>query len=255
VSGVPIAVQGFFGKIPSHGDFVTRNLSREFIDPWDEWLQGSLAQSKTRLGDRWLDVYLTSPIWRFALTPGVCGRGAWAGLMMPSVDRVGRYFPLTIATSLPERGQPFQAAAYGDAWFRATEALALRALDDDAFDAAALQSALDAVTAIDLRALAQEALAHEALVTTADDWSLAMPGLVGPDLPVAVADRLVAHRTGSYSLWWTIGSDEIRPSALVVGGLPNPGSFAELMSATWGAAEDDNTDSGRRGSLSDLVGP
>lgn len=243
-------MQGFFGKIPSHGDFVTRNLSREFIDTWDDWLQSSLAESKTRLGDRWLDVYLTSPIWRFALKPGVCGKRAWAGLMMPSVDRVGRYFPLTIATSLPDGGQPFQVAAHGDAWFRAAEALALRALDDDTFDAAGLQSALDAVAAIDLRALA-----HEALVTMADEWSLAIPGLVGADLPVAVADRLVAHRTASYSLWWTAGSEEIGPSALVVGGLPNPGSFAELMNATWGALEDDNTDPGRKGSLSDLVGP
>jgi len=58
-------VQGFFGKIPSLGDFVTRDLPREFLDAWDDWLQRSVAESKTALGDAWLNTYLNSPIWRF----------------------------------------------------------------------------------------------------------------------------------------------------------------------------------------------
>ena len=32
--------------------------------------------------------------------PGVCGNKAWAGILMPSVDKVGRYFPLTICGEL-----------------------------------------------------------------------------------------------------------------------------------------------------------
>ena len=222
-------MQGFFGKIPSHGDFVTRNLSREFLDPWDSWLQSSIAESKTRLGDRWLDVYLTSPIWRFALKPGVCGKHAWAGLLMPSVDRVGRYFPLTIVASLPDGSQPFHVVAGADTWFQATEALALRALDDDKFDAGGLQSALEALAGIDCAAQPTETLA-----TTADEWSLAAPGPVGIDVPILIADRLAHRQAGAYSLWWTIGSEAIAPSTLLVGGLPSPGSFAELLRATWG---------------------
>lgn len=40
--------------------------------------------------------YLTSPVWRFAIAPGVLGPEGLGGVMMPSVDRVGRYFPLII---------------------------------------------------------------------------------------------------------------------------------------------------------------
>ena len=91
---------GFYGKLPSHGDFVSRRLPREFLDVWDSWLQQAVAESKARLGSDWLDAYLNSPIWRFALMPGICGDQAYLGLMMPSIDRVGRYFPLTVAAPL-----------------------------------------------------------------------------------------------------------------------------------------------------------
>jgi type VI secretion system protein ImpM len=49
------------------------------------------------LGEDWLPTWNMAPIWRFALSPGCCGRDAVLGLWMPSVDRVGRQFPLTFA--------------------------------------------------------------------------------------------------------------------------------------------------------------
>ena len=60
---------GFFGKLPSHGDFVRRRVADDFVAGWDAWLQSCLAQSRETLGDEWLDTYLTSPVWRFALAP------------------------------------------------------------------------------------------------------------------------------------------------------------------------------------------
>uniref|UniRef100_UPI0013C2CB68 type VI secretion system-associated protein TagF n=1 Tax=Pseudomonas viridiflava TaxID=33069 RepID=UPI0013C2CB68 len=49
----------------------------------------------------WLDAYLVSPLWRFAVPANLLGSQPVAGVMMPSIDRVGRYFPLTIACLLP----------------------------------------------------------------------------------------------------------------------------------------------------------
>ena len=113
---------GFFGKVPSHGDFVTRRLPVAFTEPWDAWLQAGMADSRAKLGDDWLPIYLNSPIWRFALGAGVCGPQAWCGVMMPSVDRVGRYFPFTIACEVDGTGMP------APAWYAALEDLALSAL-------------------------------------------------------------------------------------------------------------------------------
>ena len=115
---------GFFGKIPSHGDFVARRLPPGFTGPWDAWLQAGMADSQARLGDAWLAVYLNSPIWRFALGAGVCGPQACYGVMMPSVDRVGRYFPFTIAAA----GAPGRRCAPSAVWYAALEAQALAAL-------------------------------------------------------------------------------------------------------------------------------
>jgi type VI secretion system protein ImpM len=95
------AAPGYHGKLPTKGDFITRRLPRGFLDSWDSWLQDVIAGSRTRMGEAWLDAYLTSPIWRFALPAGLCGEAAAADVVMPSVDRVGRYFPLTIAAVIP----------------------------------------------------------------------------------------------------------------------------------------------------------
>ena len=85
--GAPVAIDvGFYGKLPSHGDFLRRRVSDHFVGVWDGWLQECLAASRAELGDRWLDVYLTSPAWRFACAEGVCGAGPVFGVMVPSVD-------------------------------------------------------------------------------------------------------------------------------------------------------------------------
>ena len=35
---------GFFGKLPSHGDFLRRRLSDDFVRTWDDWLEECLAE-------------------------------------------------------------------------------------------------------------------------------------------------------------------------------------------------------------------
>ena len=99
---------GFYGKLPSEGDFVTRRLPWEFTSAWDDWLQQGMQASREALGERWLELYLSAPIWRFQVAPGVCGPIGWRGLFFASVDRVGRYFPLTLAFA--DAGPPALAA-------------------------------------------------------------------------------------------------------------------------------------------------
>ncbi len=119
---------GFFGKLPARGDFVRVGLPRDFTDPWDGWLQGVLAGSRSLMGEAWLPAFLEAPVWRFALPAGMCGMHAALGLMLPSVDRAGRYFPLTFA-ALSARGI---APASGEAWLDLCEAAGRAALEQDA---------------------------------------------------------------------------------------------------------------------------
>jgi type VI secretion system ImpM family protein len=120
-------IAGWFGKIPSLGDFVTRRLPLNFVEPWDEWLSGELYEAQIALGGEWQAAYQHAPIRCFTLGQGVIGGRTWHGLLAPSVDRVGRQFPLTIALS------PKSAAASPPAreWWRDLLRVGRRALQPD----------------------------------------------------------------------------------------------------------------------------
>ena len=92
---------GVFGKLPALGDFLLRGLPAGFADPWHGWLADGLATCREMLGDGWLAAYLEAPVWRFALAGDACGPDPVTGVLMPSVDAVGRYFFLTLASPAP----------------------------------------------------------------------------------------------------------------------------------------------------------
>jgi type VI secretion system protein ImpM len=121
-------VSGFYGKLPARGDFVRGALPRDFTDHWDAWLNPAIAGSRQRMGEDWLPAFLEAPVWRFALSAGLCGNRSALGLMLPSVDRAGRYFPLTFAALYDDGGAP------GDdpAWLDGCEAAGRAALEQDA---------------------------------------------------------------------------------------------------------------------------
>ena len=127
---------GLFGKLPAKRDFIALNAPSAFLAIYEKWLQGGLTASRLELGPRWQGAYLNAPIWRFWLGSAHAGQTV-AGAFMPSVDGVGRYFPLTVfaatgATIPPPELDP------QDGWFAAIEDFLLRALEPEAsFEAVA----------------------------------------------------------------------------------------------------------------------
>jgi type VI secretion system protein ImpM len=103
-------------------------------------VEAALAASRQALGDGWLGAWMEAPIWRFALPNGACGPDAVLGSTMPSVDRVGRHYPLTVAAVFG--GVDGAPGCVG--WLEAAEQAALDAL---ALDRApdALGAALDSI--------------------------------------------------------------------------------------------------------------
>lgn len=121
---------GAYGKMPSLGDFFRIGLDPGFVEPWDAWLQSVVAAARDALGERWTDCYMSAPIWRFTLAPGLAGAAGMTGVLMPSVDRVGRQFPLTLAAPAPADAAPADLHLSRDAAFAALEDIALDALDE-----------------------------------------------------------------------------------------------------------------------------
>jgi type VI secretion system protein ImpM len=207
---------GFYGKIASHGDFVSRRLPPPFVAVWDAWLQAAMHGSREQLGAQWIDAYLTSPLWRFALAPGVCDSQAWAGVLMASVDRVGRHFPLVLAAGTP--GSLPLAAWMGEAaWFEQLEDLALSTLDAgfgfERFDAA-------------LQALECLAPAPPKGTPGALGWQ---SGIAGAAEAAAMADAIASEALYGQSVWWTDGSDRVEPCVRLCRGLPSAPAFAAML--------------------------
>jgi type VI secretion system protein ImpM len=123
---------GAFGKMPALGDFFRLRADPAFVSVWDTWLQEAMLAGRRTLGPRWDDCYLTSPVWRFCLPKDLAGPTAIAGVLMPSIDRVGRQFPLTLMAGLPigHAGDAFRGLFAQAAFLDALEALALDCLDD-----------------------------------------------------------------------------------------------------------------------------
>ncbi|HET8996667.1 MAG TPA: type VI secretion system-associated protein TagF [Acetobacteraceae bacterium] len=126
----PGIVAGFYGKLPARGDFVRFALPGAFVDSWDTWLQRVIVGSRAQMGENWLPAYLEAPVWRFALPPACCGASSVLGLMLPSVDRAGRYFPLTFAALAPI-GPDIARQPRATEWLDRCEAAGRTALADD----------------------------------------------------------------------------------------------------------------------------
>ena len=219
---------GFFGKVTSHGDFVGRRLAPSFLQPWDAWVQAGLQRSRQALGAEWLPTWLSSPIWRFALAPGVCGEGGMAGLMMPSVDRVGRHFPLTLAAALA--GRPLlDGAMWQAAWFSRLEELALSSLRED-FLLDAFDAALCALGGPPGDAAAPQPSAAGTVIAldTRQPLAVQLASASSGLLRAVAGSALHGH-----SLWWTDGSPRVAPCLLVCRALPAPAAFTALLDGDW----------------------
>jgi type VI secretion system protein ImpM len=193
-----LGATGFYGKIPSRGDFVQTGLPRSFVEPWHDWMQRMLAASRPALGEAWIPAWLEAPVWRFALMPDVCGPSAVLGLWLPSVDRVGRYFPLTVAA----------VTAEGD--------LARLVLDGGGFLAAAEDAGRQALASD----LPPAALAARIAAATA-----APPADPGIDPMQHAAAR---------ALWWTEGAPRVAPEAFGNLALPGEAAFAAMLDGALG---------------------
>jgi type VI secretion system protein ImpM len=216
---------GLFGKLPAKRDFVSSGIPQAVLSPWENWLQQEIAQSRLLLDREWIQIYLRAPIWRFTLGSRLLGRSA-IGVLMPCVDGVGRYFPLTIL-ALAEEGQAFpspddQGVA---AIFENIESRILGALEADC-DYDAFLSGLRAL--VPPSTMPQAHVPATALVST----PLADPVF---ELPYsAVTAWWNARAAASSSCWWTLGGEGFPPRMIGCEGLPRGPLFAAMLSGRFG---------------------
>lgn len=219
-----MATPGWYGKLPMLGDFAHRRLPLGFVNACDSWLSQGIAASRESLGPSWLDNYLTAPLWCFVWSPNVVDERWWFGVLMPSVDAVGRYFPLMVAFSAEhaptEPGELVQWAQ----WYDSTGACALQTLEDqttlEEFESTLAAAGTPLITTPPDPAPAQSLTSELQLHPAQGAW---------PQDAATVILRSLTARLQGHSTWWVQGDKEVMQPVTVLRGLPAADRFAALF--------------------------
>jgi len=216
---------GYCGKVPSKGDFLQSDFDFDFLSRWSEWQQAVIAVSKEQLENKWLDCYLTSPIWHFSLSAGVCGDSAILGTLIPSVDNVNRHFPFTL---FGQHNLTAVQAWHQNGWDQLFEDSVLEVLEDEFdiekwFNNLSKQVEFNDITNIHITNIESSDSIKKGWVIKGED---------SPNL-MHLMHQQYTQQFNEYSIWWTAGSDLIEPCVIVTDGLPQVSQFVSMLDGQW----------------------
>lgn len=216
---------GFYGKLPTYGDFIQKRLPRDFINPWHEWLQSGMMACREKDAEGWMSYYLNCPAWSFVLSAGVCGEQAVAGVTIPSVDRVGRYFNFTMASILPANVEPAVFANSHSDWLDGIENLALSVLEEE-LDQDSIENLINSQAAE-----LQWNPAPQRVFSSGDGYTRVLSdesaGVV--ELLPAMLHELNIKGQQAHGLWWHRGSSQVSAQLVSCKGLPAQDVYLGLM--------------------------
>ncbi|RZK09115.1 MAG: type VI secretion system-associated protein TagF [Pantoea sp.] len=184
---------GWYGKLPSTGDFLHHRLSEQQISPWNHWFQQGLMHWHQQAYSYSAD-FLHAPVWNFVLPVTATRPQIQMGCLLPSCDRVRRAWPLLALHSFTlAQWHPAQLTISGD-WFQDLGATLLRAVQ----------------TPLNGEQLEQQIQALPPLLVPARKPSEIMDVIGFQDLPCTLSWREVAERFDPQqhmSYWWSNRSD------------------------------------------------
>jgi type VI secretion system protein ImpM len=214
-----------FGKLGAKRDFIALATPRRFLEAWEPWVQACMSASRHQLGDGWQSAFLTAPVWRFWLGSDICGHTV-LGAIMPSVDGVGRYFPLTLlASAEPSCSIPPPDLNAQDQWFGVIEEFLLSTLDH-ALSFEDISAGLDALPA----PLTETSLrgSNEILVLADSTVGMITAGKTFQD-SLLLLRRSNHEASAAASFWWTEGGESFPPMALCSRGMPDPFRYSNML--------------------------
>ena len=214
-----------FGKLGAKRDFIALATPRRFLEMWEPWIQACMSASRHQLGTQWQNAFLTAPVWRFWLGADIAGATV-VGAIMPSVDGVGRYYPLTLlAVADPLHSIPPPDFKAQDQWFTAAEDFLLATLDQ-AKSFEEISAALEAMTV----PLMEASVVNSPEVVAIGDT---LAGMVTAGQ--TFQDALLTLRQSNHgssaaaSFWWTEGGGSFPPLALCSRGMPDPFRYSMML--------------------------
>lgn len=190
----------WFGKIPAVGDFCGDSMPQAVESELDRWISDCLRNCEQLYGQDWLQLYFSAPMSGFYWPSGVCrslGQNHAVGILMPSVDKAGRAYPLIVLQVLEPQPNPEQTKVSLQQWLMKVHTICSQTLEDD-WPPEALNQALS-----ELPILTQHAV----------------------QLEIKASGTPQAH-------WFTLQDNGIEQHQLACEGLPNAIQFGQLYGHT-----------------------
>ena len=149
-----IPAPGWYGKLPSTGDFLQRRFPDILVRQWSHWFQvGLLAwqQEQQRSGEADDDEqdglereFSSAPVWNFVVPPMLSGQMVQMGCLIPGRDRVGRQYPICVQLAFNPLEWSPQILSQAGEWYEQVGRTLLHAVRNG-FSAEQLDAALLAI--------------------------------------------------------------------------------------------------------------
>jgi type VI secretion system ImpM family protein len=181
-----------FGKTPRMGDFLRVGSGGPAGEALEQWVEQGLGLAEAKRGGAWPGIYSSGATYAFVFRPprASAGKEALVGVIKPSVDAVGRRFPLVVyAPAMPRASVPWPhmlPIALGD-FYDAAATLLMEA--DSVTGIADMQAALRRVSPPNLADADRSAQEYEAWAATtplAQAWNVVYGGDQAMSVPRAV---------------------------------------------------------------------
>lgn len=212
-AGFETASIGCFGKLPTCGDFVHRGIARPLLQCLDLWLQEGILAMQRIHAEQWLEHYLIAPLWSFVIPAGMWGEQSLVGALIPSVDRVGRYFPFVLLHPLPGSARLADSLPPASQWLPS----AGRALIQALVQGNSIDQIVDRMESVPLLAGA----GGDVFSVLGEEGGTER--FVWPELP-----SLFEARTDR-SFWWAVPAPDRPPRLLIDRGNPGENLFCDLF--------------------------
>ncbi|KAA8998157.1 type VI secretion system-associated protein TagF [Affinibrenneria salicis] len=110
---------GWYGKLPSTGDFLQRRLPDALVHHWAHWFHMGLVNwQKAESQDDPQRQFRKAPVWNFVIPATLGNQFVQMGCLLPASDRVGRQYPIcALRLFSPESWNNQQLAVAGE-WYQ-----------------------------------------------------------------------------------------------------------------------------------------
>jgi len=222
---------GFYGKLPFYADFLHLSNHEKLVGEWENWAQQTLHKSQQIQGKEfWLEQYVKSPVWQFMLTPGVVNDSAYIGIMIPSVDSVGRYYPFMFYVQVVSNDLSSLLAADLTSWLAEIQDYILQILELDTYSFEELKSNI-----IEISNKYIDSSNSSSIEEIQEDYSTVVfnHSEYHHQQTLTQLQFITMLSCHNQSIWWCDGSDVMPANSAVITGMPSARIYLAMLNGDW----------------------